>query len=166
VRAQGHGFRRRRVQQRLDFGQRAGEPAAGRRRQPADEAFDHPGGAVIEGREDRLAVGREAQSGAAPIAGRTFASDNAVAFEAPDDAAEIAGVQAGDFADAFGGHPVAGGDLIEHAALRQGVVRTEVALLQHPYGAGVEAVEPADCGDGIGSAHDVALLRVKECAVI
>jgi hypothetical protein len=55
------------------------------------------------------------------------------------------------------------GDLIEHAVLGQGVGSAHVVALEDADGAGVEAVEPADGRHGVDLSHVVIEREMVAC---
>ena len=101
----------------------------------------------------RPAVGQR-QQGLAAVGRRGLARKQAVALEALQDAAQVAGVDL-QFAAKFGGGKiVALGQFVEHARLGEREAAVQQALPQGADDARVETAEPADGGDrGWGEAR-------------
>ena len=117
--------------------------------QRIEDGADLVGGAAVELGEGGRALRGEADALPAGVVGRALASDQAVAVQPGEQAAEEAGVDV-DLAAQVGdlGH-LALTELVEHARLGQRVGRAQQAVAQDADARGVEAVEGADGGDAV-----------------
>ena len=120
-----------------------------------EDAADLIAGAGVEGVEPLLSGCGEADGALATVGAGGLTADEPGGGEAGEDSAEVAHVHA-----EFGGNLGCGGlgavgEFIEDAGFGEGVGAFEEMLVEGPEVAGVEAVEAADRGDGIG-VHDLS----------
>ena len=109
-------------------------------------------------RGEGVAAGRgQRQQALAPVGGGWRAREQAVALEALQDAAEIAGIELQFAAELGGGEAGALGQFVEHARLGEREAALQQAFLQGADGARVEAVEPADGGDAMREGWSLAM---------
>jgi hypothetical protein len=109
------------VQHALDLIHRAFEPGLQRLRQGLEQRRDLLAGGAVEAGEDLTTQRGQRQVALARILGRSGAGQEALFLEAPQDAAQIAGVE-GQILDQIGGRrSLAMRQLIENAGLGEAV---------------------------------------------
>lgn len=155
----GRDGSRRRCQQRFDRRHRTRQPGLVAGRQAVEHRAHVLRGPAVERRVRATAVGCQRQR-ALPAIGRGRAAQHvSLAYEALQDAAQVAGVEA------KAGRQVACGDagvvreLVEDARLRERPGGGVQSFLQHADTARVEAVEAANGGDvgAVGMGHGLDL---------
>ena len=126
------------AEQALDRAHRLDDAAAGRRRGsgPSMRCDRAVARARSSGAKAARPRAREAQQALARVGGRRRPRDQAAGFEAAEDAAQIAGVEAEVAAEVGGGRRVAVGELVEHAHLGQRERAVEQVLAERRRSAG------------------------------
>jgi hypothetical protein len=126
-----------------------------------EEAGDLPGGPGVQVTECFPACVAERDDLPAGVGGGPLPGDQAVGLEPAQNAAEVARVEVESPAqvDHVGGAGL--GELEQDPGLSQRVRRVEQAASQHPDDVGVEAIEGADRGHGLGNGHSLTIAKVS-----
>src|SRR5688572_3191907 len=130
--------------------------------QACQHLADFLAGPGVQPLEDPLAALRQRQRAPASVGRGRASGDEPLPTKSPQDAAQIPRVERECLADAGGGDPRTVEDLVHHPDFRQrerGVVQT---LIQESDLSGVESIEVADGGDGIGGGGDQEGLDEKD----
>src|SRR5262245_56556805 len=102
-----------------------------------------------------------------PVIRRARPLDEALPLEAPEDPAQVAGVEPQVAAERAGGETVAMGELVEDAGLGEGERAPDQSLVEDADPLGVEAIEAPDAGDAplertLGHGHLLKLPAMVE----